>query len=74
LAGLTGAAVGTTLNYNLYSNATWTANWGNTLANGWAVGTGTGAVQTLIVYGQIAAGQALTVGTYGDTITATVTY
>jgi len=74
MTGLTGTAVGTTLNYNLYSNATLTTNWGNTLATGWILGTGTGAVQTLTVYGQMAAGQALTVGTYGDTVTATITY
>jgi spore coat protein U-like protein len=74
MAGLTGAAVGTTLNYNLFSDAGWITIWGNTAADHWVSGTGTGTAQTLNVYGQMAAGQALTVGTYGETVTATVTY
>jgi spore coat protein U-like protein len=81
-AGLTGASVTTrqmkngaaTLNYGLFSNGTWATNWGNTLATNWVIGTGNGAAQALTVYGQIAAGQYVTPGSYSDTITATVTY
>ena len=46
-----------TLGYGLYSDATWTTNWGNTAATNWVSGTGTGAAQALTVYGQIPAGQ-----------------
>ena len=62
------------LAYALYSNSTHTTNWGNTAATNWVAGTGTGIAQPLTVYGQAAAGQYVTPGTYTDTITATVTY
>jgi spore coat protein U-like protein len=62
------------LNYALYSNSTHATNWGNTAATNWVAGTGTGVAQPLTVYGQIAAGQYVTPGSYTDTITATVTY
>jgi len=62
------------LSYGLFSNATWTTNWGNTLATNWVTGTGNGAGQSLNVYGQIPAGQYVTPGSYNDTISVTVTY
>jgi len=62
------------LSYALYSNAGRTTNWGNTAATNWVSGTGTGVAQPLTVYGQIAAAQYVTPGSYTDTITATVTY
>jgi len=62
------------LNYGLYSNGTWTTNWGNTSGTNWVSGTGSGAAQALTVYGQIPAGQYVTPGTYADTIAVTVTY
>ena len=62
------------LSYGLFSNATWTTNWGNTSATNWVSGTGNGAAQPLTVYGQIASGLYVTPGSYTDTITATVTY
>jgi spore coat protein U-like protein len=62
------------LNYGLYKDATWTTNWGQTTGTDTAAGTGTGLVQTLTVYGQVAAGQYVTPGSYSDTITATVIY
>jgi spore coat protein U-like protein len=37
-------------------------------------GTGTGATQTLTVYGSIPAGQVVTPGTYRDTVNVIVTY
>jgi spore coat protein U-like protein len=36
--------------------------------------TGTGAQQTLQVYGKMLSGQTLTPDTYSDTVTVTVTY
>ncbi|MFZ0747422.1 MAG: spore coat protein U domain-containing protein [Terracidiphilus sp.] len=62
-----------TLNYALFSNSGMTTNWGNTTGS-WVGGTGSGAAQTLTVYGQIASGQFVTPGSYTDTIIATVNY
>lgn len=61
------------LNYSLFSDSGRTINWGNSTGS-WVGGTGTGAAQTLTVYGQIPAGQYPIPGTYTDTITATVNY
>lgn len=61
------------LNYALYSDSSRSVNWGNTTGS-WVSGTGSGAVQALTVYGQVAAGQFASPGAYTDTITATVTY
>jgi spore coat protein U-like protein len=83
-AGLTTSATVTTrqmgitqpaggLNYSLFSDSGRTTNWGNTTGS-WVSGTGSGAQQTLTVYGQVPAGQYVTPGSYTDTITATVTY
>jgi spore coat protein U-like protein len=63
-----------TLNYSLYSNSARTTNWGNTVGSDTVSGTGTGANQSLTVYGQVPAGQTLFPGSYTDTITATITY
>jgi spore coat protein U-like protein len=65
------------LSYNIYQNAALTVIWGD----------GTGGTQTstvtiastsspvtLTMYGSIPAGQDVTVGSYSDTITATLTY
>lgn len=70
----TGTPTAGGLLYGLFSNGTWTTNWGNTLATNWVIGTGNGAAQALTVYGQIPAAQFVTPGSYTDTITATVTY
>lgn len=61
------------LNYALYQDAAHTTNWGNSTGS-WESSSGTGAAQAFTVYGQVAAGQYVTPGTYSDTITATVTY
>jgi spore coat protein U-like protein len=63
-----------TLKYALYLNSSRTTNWGNTVGSDTATGTGTGANQSLTVYGQMPGGQALIPGSYADTITATITY
>lgn len=70
---MTGAGV--LLAYGLYSDATHTTNWGNTPGTDTPASvTATGAVQTVTVYGEIAAGLYVAPGVYADTITATITY
>jgi spore coat protein U-like protein len=65
---------GALLGYKLFSNSGHTTNWGNTVGTDTVPGTGTGVTQSLTVYGQIPAGKPPALGTYTDTITATVTY
>lgn len=65
---------GALLPYALYRDSAHTNNWGNTVGTDTQSGTGNGSAQTLTVYGQIAAGQYVTPGSYTDTITATVSY
>ncbi len=62
------------LGYKLFSNSAYTINWGNTVGTDTVAGKGTGIGQSLTVYGQIPAGQSASLGTYTDTITATITY
>jgi spore coat protein U-like protein len=62
------------LNYSITSDAGHVTNWGNTIGTDAVHGVGTGAVQTLNVYGQIPAAQFVTPGSYADTITASLTY
>ncbi len=62
------------VSYGLYSDALRTLNWGNTSAS-WVSGTGTGAAQTLTVYGLIPLQTTPAPATdYADTVTITVTY
>jgi spore coat protein U-like protein len=82
--GVTGASVttrkmlgtflGGNLGYSLSTNATHTTNWGQTVGTDTVAGTGSGAAQTLNVYGLIPAGTTPAADGYSDTITATVTY
>jgi spore coat protein U-like protein len=65
---------GATLSYALYSNAARTSNWGSNPGVSTVAGTGTGAAQTLTVYGQLPVGLPPTPGNYTDTIVATITY
>lgn len=62
-----------TVNYALYKDAGRTevfgASGGDTLA-----GTGTGAAQTVNVYGRVPSGQSVPAGSYADTVTVTLTY
>lgn len=62
------------LDYGLFSDATRTTNWGNTVGTDTVSGTGSGATQIVTVYGRIPASQNVGVGGYVDTITATVTF
>jgi len=62
----------TNINYYLYSDTGRSAQWNTTLMQS---GTGSGSDQSLTVYGRIPSGQAVPyVGSYSDTIIATVTY
>src|SRR5262249_54510450 len=78
----TGASVATrkltngasTVNYTLYSDTGRTTVWGNTVGTDTVAGTGTGAAQSLTVYGRVPSQTTPAPGTYTDTITVTVTY
>lgn len=60
--------------YALYQDSGHTTNWGQTVGTDTEAGTGNGSAQTITVYGQLAASQYVTPGSYSDTITASVTY
>ena len=47
-----------TLGYQLFSNASYTTNWGNSAGTNWLTATGTGGQQTWPVYAQIPGGEA----------------
>jgi len=62
------------LGYELYQDNGRTTVWGNTQATGVA-GTGSGAAQTVPVYGRVAAGQTtVPAGGYADSVVATVNF
>jgi spore coat protein U-like protein len=65
---------GATHSYALYQDSSHTTNWGQTVGTDTKSGTGNGSAQTLTIYGNLAAGQYPTPGSYTDTITATITY
>jgi len=62
------------LTYGLYQDAAHEDIWGSTLDTNTVPGTGNGDDQTLTVYGLIDASQEVSLGTYTDTVTATVWY
>ena len=64
------------LSYNLYTSAARTTIWGDgTASTGTFAGTGTGAAQSVTVYGRVGSGQtSVPAGAYADTVTVTVTY
>jgi spore coat protein U-like protein len=61
------------LAYTLYQDNGYSTIWGNTSGTG-EVGTGDGTSHTYTVYGSIAGNQNSKVGSYTDTVLATVTY
>ena len=63
-----------TLSYGLYRNAAMTAAWGWTAGVDGLSATGTGAAQSIPVYGQVHAGQTVPTGTYNDSVVITVEY
>lgn len=60
------------LNYGLYSDASRAVAWGEDTDV--VAGTGSGAAETITVYGRIAQGQYQPVGSYTDTVNVTVIY
>jgi spore coat protein U-like protein len=65
---------GNTLNYTLFRDAGRTQNWGAVIGTDKLAGTGTGANQTVTVYGRITAAQTVAAGAYTDTVGITITY
>jgi len=64
-----------TLNYDIYTDVAHTQIWGDgTSSTNTEAGVGTGLNQTLTAYGQIPAAQAGAVGTFNDTVVATVSF
>ncbi len=68
------SAAGAQLSYVLYQDAAHTRPWQNTVNLDGEAGTGTGANQSLTVFGQVSAGQNVAPGSYADTVVARVTY
>ena len=60
------------LGYGLYTNAARTINWGDSTGTNWVTRTGTGSAQKINIYAEIPANEYSNVGTYSDTITASV--
>ena len=65
---------GANLNYALYQDSAHTKVWNNTVYLDGVAGIGTGAPQSLLVYGLTYGGQYVAAGAYTDTVTATITY
>jgi spore coat protein U-like protein len=63
-----------TISYTLYRDSARTLNWGQTVGTDTLPGTGSGAAQTINVYGQIPSQNLRVVDAYFDTVTVTVTY
>ncbi|HYW91968.1 MAG TPA: spore coat U domain-containing protein [Gammaproteobacteria bacterium] len=67
-----------TLDYNVYTDATYSTIWGNTSTG--LIGLITGTLSSVLgsqshtVYGRIPAGQNVPPGSYSDSLTVTVTY
>lgn len=60
--------------YELYRDSNRTQRWGTTIGTDTQPGTGTGAAQSLTIYGRVPAPQTPRPGNYRDTVTVTVTY
>lgn len=65
---------GKTLDYSLYQDTARATNWGNTVGSDAVSGTAGVAATSLTVYGRIPAGQNVPVGSFADTVTATIAY
>lgn len=65
-----------TLNYSIFTDAARTTVWGDGSGGTGTIGrTGTGAAQSVTVYGRIAAGQnTVPAGDYEDVVSVTITY
>lgn len=62
------------LRYHIYTDATRSVEWGTTPGTDEVTGTGTGAAQTITVYGTIGAGNYGIPGAYSDTVTFEITF
>ena len=65
---------GQKLQYQLYSDSSRTAIWGNTAGQDMVTGVGTGLAQDHTVFGAIPGTQSIPAGDYGDTITVRIYY
>ncbi len=65
---------GNTITYSLYTDASRTTVWGNTIGTNTVAATGNGAAQSYTVYGRILAQTTPAPAIYTDTINVTVTY
>lgn len=63
-----------TIDYRMYSDASRTTNWGNTVGVDTVADTGTGSAQSFTVYGRVPVQATPAPATYSDTVTITVTY
>lgn len=63
-----------TVSYKMYSDASHSTNWGNTVGTDTVAGTGNGSSQTLTIYGRVPVQATPVPATYNDTVTVTVTY
>ena len=63
-----------TLSYSIYRDSNRTNVWGVTSGSNVLTGTGTGAAQSINVYGRIPVNQTAPAAAYTDTVTVTVTY
>lgn len=70
---MTGPSAGG-LSYFLYRDSGRTLNWGETIGTDTVQQTGNALPQTATVFGQIPAAQAVTAGSYSDTVGITVTF
>jgi len=62
------------IGYRLFRDSARTLNWGNQTGVDTYAGTGTGAAQTIPVYGRIPPQSPVSPGTYQDTVIVTLTY
>jgi spore coat protein U-like protein len=72
---MSGTLTGSTIAYYLYSNASRTVEWGNTIGTNTVSGTAATAVTSLTVYGRVPANASFfAAGGYTDAVTVTVTF
>lgn len=64
------------LSYNIYTSAARTTVWGDGTASTATIGgTGSGAAQSVTVYGRVGGGQTgVPIGSYADTVAVTISY
>jgi spore coat protein U-like protein len=65
---------GETIDYQMFKDAAYTENWGDTVSTDTVSGTGIGTEQSFTVYGRVPAQTTPATGTYTDTVTVTVTF